>query len=396
MTKRNNAKNKTCLSSTELISYVDGLIQLSARDEADRHLEQCTKCRQNLEYLIKIDKALAMKKTENDPFIPDFQRCLSEEQIYRYLDNNLDEADIEEIEKHILSCASCAKEIAALKNNLFSPMTAFEKEAISKINNDSIAEQVSKIISMVDADRARKPSKKPGVLVFLRRWWEKIKSIFEISIFVEKQWRWAGAVACILLVISLVGYPQYRNWRSYMIANKAINSLAQVHFITDRNTPRPIGGFNFYILGATRSHPESEKNQIVKNLLFRAIKLNPENLLAHEYLGTYYLRIEKDVDQANQHYRIAYKIDPTNADILNDLGVLALEKKNYQTAIDYFLEAQKHQPELPEAQYNLIIAYSGIGKMTEAIDAREKYKTLDPAISWYEVSESLIDTSNTK
>ncbi|MCU0644017.1 MAG: hypothetical protein MUC94_07115, partial [bacterium] len=264
------------------------------------------------------------------------------------------------------------------------------------MRNITVAQQVDKIVAILDTECARKQRQTPAVVIHIMRWWKKFKSIFEISIFAERRWTWATAFVCILLVIGFFGYHQSRNWQGYLLTNKAIESLTQEYFITEENLPRPMGGFRFSIIGATRSRDEAEKMLPMKNNLVRAAKLNPDNSATHEYLGTYYLLIENDLDQANHHYQIAYQINPTSADILNDLGVLALYHKNYETAISYLLEAQQYQPQLLEAQYNLIIAYSGIGKIEEARQAREKYKALDPTISWYEISKSLIDTSNMK
>jgi hypothetical protein len=324
------------------------------------------------------------------------RKCINDIELYDYLEGRLTNEEARSIEVHLNSCYTCFESFASLLRNSLIDATPDEAMEIAAMRNITVEEQVDKIVSILDTECARKQRQAPAVVIHIIRWWKKFKSIFEISIFAERRWRWATAFACILFVIGFFGYPQYRSWRSYLLTNEAIESLTQEYFITEGDSPHPIGGFNFNFLGATRSRDDSEKMLPAKNNLVHAIKLNPDNSLTHEYLGTYYLLIENDLDQAKHHYQISYQINPTSADILNDLGVLALYHKNYETAISYFLEAQQYQPELLEAQYNLIIAYSGIGKIEEARQAREKYKALDPTISWYEISKSLIDTSNTK
>lgn len=391
--------NSHCYNSQQIIDYLDGQLPQKERRDISIHITECEMCSKKLERLNKIDQHLSLK-CQKDTAIESTkmidQHCVNDIELYNYLEGRLANEDARAIELHLNSCYTCFENFASLLRNTQSQASVEEAKEIAAVRNISMDEQVTKIVSIIDTECAQKPGQISGAIMPLKKWRKKLKSFFENSMVAKKEWRWALASVCILLLAGLIGFPRYMDRRGTGAANNAINSMTQLHFISDTDSPRPIGGFRFIAFGATRSPNELDKIKPAKQALLDALKFNPDNSLINEYLGTYYLLIEKDIEQASRYYQIAYRLDSTRAAILNDMGVLAIAQKNYESAIRYLLEAQQRQPGLHEAQYNLIIAYSGIGKIAEASQAREQYKALDPTISWYEVSKSLIDSSAAK
>ena len=385
-----------CISSQQLIDYLDGHVKQDKRRDITFHLSQCVSCRRNLTRLKAIDQFLRLesqdKNMEKSAKMID-QKCITDSELYDYLEGRFTNKKARAAEAHLNSCYTCYENFVSLVHNSRTEPTPDEARAIAAMRNITAEQQIEKIIAMVQDEFPQKPKRAPQLTLIVETWWKKIKLIFEESFFADKRWRLATAFACVLLVIGLFGYPQYRMWRSDVLTGKAISFFTQEYFITKVDSPRPVGGFRFDAIGDLRSLDELKKTLPIKKNLVRALKLNPDNALTHQRLGTYYLLIENDMEQANHHYQIAYRIDPTNAAILNDLGVLALYQKNDDRAISCFLEALQSNPKLREAQYNLAIAYSRTGKISEAKQELEKYQALDPAVSWYEIGKKSIDNS---
>lgn len=395
MAKRKNVKNKNCLSSTELISYVDGLIQSLAREQADRHLEQCAKCRQNLECLTKIDKALAMKKPEKDPFIPDAKRCLNDEQKYRYLDNNLDASDAEKIEKHIVSCSSCANEIASLKNNLFAPMTAFEKEEIAKLKIGTVDEQVSKIISIVEKVNPQPIDQKKRLRAFLNNIWEMIKSLVPSSLSIIPKWEFGVAFASILIIfLTIVGVGKYRTWKSNIYAENGFSLMRENYVINSGEIPRPSGGFQYSEFGITRGERDFDEALELRSIFEKAIDLNQKSVNAAHYLGMYYLLFENNIERAKQLYLSALSRDTTNVPLLNDLGMLYLRSNDDERAMKYFQVALNYDPHMLEAQFNIALLYEKLQQLENAREAWCAYLKLDSESNWSIIAEEHLEKLN--
>lgn len=395
MNKIKNVKINKCLNSTELIAYVDGPIQIQKREQTDQHLEQCEKCRRNLRFLTKIDKALAMKKTEHTLMTQNFETCLSDQQIYRYLDNNLDEHDTKKIEKHLSLCASCAKEIATLKNNLFSPMTAFEKEEIAKFKTGTAEEQIAKIISIVEKVNPRPSVEKKGVIIFLIELWDKLKSLIPGSSMFSQKLQFGVAVASIFIVFfSLIGFGKYKTWKSNIFVKNGLSLMTERFVINSDEAPRPSGGFQYSALGITRSGNNSEEERELQSIFNDALHLNQKNANAHQYLGTYYLVVENNVERAEEQYLSVLFKDSTNVLVLNDLGMLYMRTNDYESAERYFQSALNYDPLYLESQYNIALLYEKRQQYEKAREAWIAYLKLDSESKWAIIAGERLERLN--
>ena len=63
-------------------------------------------------------------------------------------------------------------------------------------------------------------------------------------------------------------------------------------------------------------------------------------------------------------------------DLLIDQGALCLKLEDYQAALDYWLKAQKEQPENPRSYFNLRLVYHKLGMKKQADEANERYQSL--------------------
>lgn len=89
----------------------------------------------------------------------------------------------------------------------------------------------------------------------------------------------------------------------------------------------------------------------------QAVQKDPKNLAAWIQLGNGYFDSHKP-QQAVEAYAKALLLDPDNADVLTDQGVMYRELKAYDKAIANWERAQKLDPRHLQSLYNLGIVYA--------------------------------------
>ncbi|HEX9973381.1 MAG TPA: zf-HC2 domain-containing protein, partial [bacterium] len=202
--------NIKCISSQQIINYHDGQLKKKERRVIMIHLAQCDICLKNLARLKEIDRHFSFESqkkitAEHKKMID--RKCINDIELYDYLEGRLTNEEARSIEVHLNSCYTCFESFASLLRNSLTGATPDEATEISAMRNITVEEQVDKIVSILDKECPQKSKRVPRITITIIKWWEKIKSIFENSIFVNKRWRWATAFACILLLIGLIGYP---------------------------------------------------------------------------------------------------------------------------------------------------------------------------------------------
>ena len=78
--------------------------------------------------------------------------------------------------------------------------------------------------------------------------------------------------------------------------------------------------------------------------LGRAIKINGEAPSYHANLGEI-LRLAGTAREAAKALETAIKLEPNNAQALNNLGIIQYEKRNFKKAVEYYRRALAHQPD---------------------------------------------------
>ena len=69
--------------------------------------------------------------------------------------------------------------------------------------------------------------------------------------------------------------------------------------------------------------------------LNKALKLEPDHAMAHNYLGVLYGRLERP-GKARQQFKIAMKLAPGNSSIMNNYAVFLCEQKDFDGARQLF------------------------------------------------------------
>jgi tetratricopeptide (TPR) repeat protein len=160
-----------------------------------------------------------------------------------------------------------------------------------------------------------------------------------------------------------------------------VAAILIIFIILARKAPQT-RSINFGLLNSTKNATKDNfenKNNNVKTESKNVIK--DKNLLQADELFN-----NGKLDQAEEKYIILIAKDPNNEAVYNKLGIIYLEQKNYNDAIDAFNESIKHGGKKPGRFYNLALAhygneeyrkaYDAVNSALELDDSNEKYKTL--------------------
>jgi TolB-like protein/Flp pilus assembly protein TadD len=93
-----------------------------------------------------------------------------------------------------------------------------------------------------------------------------------------------------------------------------------------------------------------------ERLFKRALSLNPNNQLAHEFYSSF-LHAMGRLDEAEAENRIAKELDPLDAWLYDDKGWMLLSRRRPEQAIPEFRRAIELNPKFPAAHLSLAVAY---------------------------------------
>ena len=102
-------------------------------------------------------------------------------------------------------------------------------------------------------------------------------------------------------------------------------------------------------------------------ILFRkALDLNPNNQIAHEFYSSY-LHAMSRLDEADAQNAIAKELDPLSAWVYDDKGWILLSRRQPADAVAEFQRAIELNPRFPVAHLSLAVAYTRLGRFKEAL-----------------------------
>lgn len=384
----------SCFQSKSLIDYVDGNLAPAQRRAATLHLAQCAACQNHWRRLKAIDAVLGiqLEKRSSGMHVKKMsEKCLSNDLLYKYLEGLLSASYAALVERHLCTCAICLSELASLIRNSQSPMNAAEQMELADIRNISRQEQVNRIVAAIGqqaGEELPQAATAHGMMANLR---ERFERLWKAETQPGRWRRFSLAFAAAAVLLLLLGLPQFRNWQSNLLVQRAMTNFVAAYSYVDQDQPRSIGGFQYSIIGATRAPASENSLKDVRGSLEKALQRHPRNAAALQSLGTYFLLVDNNLKEAAHYYQLAYAQDSTNALIMSDLGVLAFRQQDYTAALERFQAALKYQPQLREAQYNLALAYEKLGQKQRASIEWEKYRHLDPWQSWTDIAEKHIE-----
>ncbi len=384
--------SKKCLDAEKLIRYKNSELSEQELNDSKGHLSACKLCRSNLQMLDNIDKILLEKEQAikaNGQEQKKSGACLSEHQLYNYIEGNVTKTGVRKIENHLNSCNYCLSELASLTRNSLTPLKNDEKAAIEKLRAYSAEEQADKILSY--QEQLKQPVTDTSVersVSSAANFFEIIKKLFN-RLFVDESPLRPAYITLILLVCIIGGYKGIRYYNTGYQIKLAENKLLNNYQIFVENA-RLSGGYKSTGISILLSAEEEDKTYLAqsKNNLRTAINNNPESIRAKQLQAQIFL-IENKISSADSVFSL---IEETNmsAEILNDKGVLFFRKRELKNAIIKFQQALEKNPNLLEAYYNLALCKIESGAITEADSILNKYITLETDEEWKGAAQSLI------
>ncbi|MGH9747988.1 MAG: tetratricopeptide repeat protein [Candidatus Acidiferrales bacterium] len=109
-----------------------------------------------------------------------------------------------------------------------------------------------------------------------------------------------------------------------------------------------------------------------KEVLDRALALKPDLARAH-YFYARVLRNEGQFNEAAQHLRTVIQQYPRDRVVHDDLGRILFLQRRYSDAIAEFQSTLAIDPEDLEANYNLMLCYTGVGQPDRAAEFQKRY-----------------------
>jgi tetratricopeptide (TPR) repeat protein len=206
--------------------------------------------------------------------------------------------------------------------------------------------------------RARPPSRWIAAAVLLQMF-------AVLPVFITERYRLA--VVPGLLLFAVAGLEML--WRNCSLGNYRVVALhiglllaAALLVTLPRNDPS-LWAMEFYNSG--RQALESNDLPLAEKDLIRAHALAPENAETNFALGN--LRwTQGNFAEARSFYHAALKADPRHKGALNNLGMLALEEKDWEWAAKFFRASIQVAPGDAKSHYLLARAEFSLGHTTEA------------------------------
>ena len=115
---------------------------------------------------------------------------------------------------------------------------------------------------------------------------------------------------------------------------------------------------------------EEKFNQAL-DALKEAVKIEPGFADAHMGLAITYHSLNL-FQEAYEEYEIVLKLRPDDVGVLNNIGVLSLELKDYEAARKFFEEALKFYPNCYLTHLNLAFLHYKKGDIAKVVEHKEK------------------------
>lgn len=104
------------------------------------------------------------------------------------------------------------------------------------------------------------------------------------------------------------------------------------------------------------------------NAYRRALRANPDLMIARTNLAKKILAVGGDIDEALEHLKVAVAARPEDARNINNLGAAYASKGDMEAAAEQFEKAVSLEPDYAEAYRNLGLALQHLGRLEEARD----------------------------
>jgi tetratricopeptide (TPR) repeat protein len=317
--------------------------------------------------------------------------CVSDELLFRYLDDAATPEEARVVQKHLLECKTCFDVVAALaKDSLHAPNEA-EWVEFEKTVKPNPEKQIAGIMSRVNdlfqpssrkvSERTEEPFVYKWAVLPMQSMGERLRRWFEVPKLAP---RYALALAVLLVVIAGTYWGMRFYKTTYRIA-QAERLLRENYKVYMADTPRLSGGYESKAIGILMADSESVAAESfylhqVSALVKAAIASGAESAKAKQLLAQI-LIIKKNTPRPIRSLNNFNQVTKSAA-VLNDLGVLYFGQEVWETAAQYFGAAMQADSQFVEARYNLALTKAKLGATDEAISILQDYINLETDEGW--------------
>ncbi|MDQ2868070.1 MAG: tetratricopeptide repeat protein [Verrucomicrobiota bacterium] len=201
-----------------------------------------------------------------------------------------------------------------------------------------------------------------------------------LSVFVTERYRLAAAPG--LLIFAALGLAYF--WRSivdrhYWGASTYGGLLVgSIFFISMPLNDPTLWALDYYNSGLQAL--DNNQLDLARRKLNAAYAYSPENAEVNFAQGNLHFT-EGDNETAKHFYRVTLSLDPHHGGASNNLGVIALEERQWRAAETLFRRALQQSSVDPKAHYLLARACLGAGDFSAATAEIEEATRLDPTRS---------------
>ena len=308
--------------------------------------------------------------------------CLSDDLLLSYFEGMLAEEGTLAVQRHLNTCPACFQVMASLVKNSATPLSEAEKEEADRLITLTPEEQVAKILSYVkEAPLPSSPSLSVRTLEACTR---SIRALSDL-VFPHDQSRplrpvYALAAVFALSLSTFWGVRFYKTTYKIILAERLLQENFQIYMA---ETPRLSGSYAPTGVSVPMAANRPDRPYLVSasELAEEAIANGSTSPKARQILSQIYI-IQGEYNQADSIFRLVNPEAAGSATIMNDMGVLHFEKKEWQTSVDYFSAALQADPKLKEAQYNLALTKAAMGATQEAISLLHDYIASENVEGW--------------
>jgi tetratricopeptide (TPR) repeat protein len=168
---------------------------------------------------------------------------------------------------------------------------------------------------------------------------------------------------------------------------KAVAAYREALAIDPQFAPAWAGlSLTYFYQTNSRLLPRDSGAELAREAALQAIAIDDNQADAWATLAQIRIALDADVPGAIDAIRNALRRQPTNSDVLNQAGSLAVILGDPDTAIDYYQRAIARDPLNQSPQNALGIAYMLAGNLDRAADTLQELIALNPGYPWAHVN----------
>ena len=157
------------------------------------------------------------------------------------------------------------------------------------------------------------------------------------------------------------------------VARNAIECFEQALALDSSNVMALAGLAYRYQANVNPQTAKDEDKVFVKNLIKKALDIDPELSAAYVALGRYYTAFDRDLKAAKEAFEKAINLDSQNADAYRSYSNLMLWRiGDFDKALELAKKAVEIDPSHTPAKHTLAQAYRYLGRYDEGLEWAEK------------------------